>query len=92
MPPVGSGDHLNYAAYGRMVVTGSDPYVTTARDLPADPVTRAVQDWRSTPTVYGPVATAQQAFASLIGGTSVRLTVFVMSVTTPWRSSRRACC
>lgn len=81
MPPVGSGDHLNYAAYGRMVATGSDPYVTTARDLPADPVTRAVQDWRSTPTVYGPVATAQQAFASLIGGTSVRLTVFVMSVT-----------
>lgn len=81
MPPVGSGDHLNYAAYGRMVVTGHDPYATTARDLPADPVARAVQDWRATPTVYGPVATAQQTFASLVGGTSMRLTVFVMSLT-----------
>jgi hypothetical protein len=81
MPPVGSADHLNYAAYGRMAVTGSDPYVTTARSLPADPVTRAVQDWRDTPTVYGPIATAQQTFASLVGGESVRLTVFVMSLT-----------
>jgi hypothetical protein len=81
MPPVGSADHLNYAAYGRMAVTGNDPYATAARDLPADPVTRAVQDWRDTPTVYGPIATAQQTFASLIGGTSVRLTVFVMSFT-----------
>jgi hypothetical protein len=81
MPPVGSADHLNYAAYGRMAVTGNDPYNTTARNLPADPVARAVQDWRDTPTVYGPIATAQQTFASLIGGTSVRLTVFVMSLT-----------
>jgi hypothetical protein len=81
MPPVGSADHLNYAAYGRMAVTGNDPYVTTARSLPADPVAGAVQDWRDTPTVYGPIATAQQTLASLIGGTSVRLTVFVMSLT-----------
>lgn len=81
MPPVGSADHLNYAAYGRMAVTGNDPYATTARNLPADPVARAVQDWRDTPTVYGPIATAQQTFASLVGGTSVRLTVFVMSLT-----------
>ncbi|MGI5223690.1 polyprenol phosphomannose-dependent alpha 1,6 mannosyltransferase MptB [Actinoallomurus sp. CA-142502] len=81
MPPVGSADHLNYAAYGRMAVTGNDPYVTTARSLPADPVARAVQDWRDTPTVYGPIATAQQTFASLVGGASVRLTVFVMSLT-----------
>ncbi|MDN3352980.1 hypothetical protein [Actinomadura sp. DC4] len=81
MPPVGSADHLNYAAYGRMAVTGNDPYATTARSLPADPVARAVQDWRDTPTVYGPIATAQETFASLIGGTSVRLTVFVMSLT-----------
>lgn len=81
MPPIGSADHLNYAAYGRMAVTGNDPYVTTARELPADPVAGAVQDWRDTPTVYGPIATAQQTFASVIGGSSVRLTVFVMSLT-----------
>ncbi|GAB3990363.1 hypothetical protein GCM10029978_118050 [Actinoallomurus acanthiterrae] len=81
MPPIGSADHLNYAAYGRMAVTGNDPYSTAARDLPVDPVVRAVQDWRDAPTLYGPIATAQQTFASLIGGRSVRLTVFVMSVT-----------
>ncbi|GAA4637563.1 hypothetical protein GCM10023196_091860 [Actinoallomurus vinaceus] len=81
MPPIGSADHLNYAAYGRMAVTGNDPYSTAARDLPVDPVIRAVQDWRDAPTLYGPIATAQQTFASLIGGRSVRLTVFVMSVT-----------
>jgi hypothetical protein len=81
LPPVGSGDHLNYAAYGRMAATGHDPYVTRAVDLPADPVARAVQEWRGTPSVYGPIATAQQALASWIGGDSVRLTVFVLSLT-----------
>jgi hypothetical protein len=81
MPPVGSSDHLNYAAYGRMAATGHDPYATTARQLPGDPVARAVQDWKDTPTVYGPVATAQQTLASLAGGASVRLTVFVLSLT-----------
>jgi hypothetical protein len=81
MPPIGSADHLNYAAYGRMAVTGNDPYSTAARALPVDPVIGAVQDWRDAPTLYGPIATAQQSFASLIGGRSVRLTVFVMSVT-----------
>lgn len=80
MPPVGSADHLNYAAYGRMVLTGHDPYTTRAVDLPADPVMRAVQEWRDTPSVYGPIATGQQALASWIGGDSVRLTVFVLSL------------
>jgi hypothetical protein len=80
MPPVGSADHLNYAAYGRMVLTGHDPYTTRAVDLPADPVMRAVQEWRETPSVYGPIATGQQALASWIGGDSVRLTVFVLSL------------
>ena len=68
MPPVGSSDHLNYAAYGRMAVTGHNPYVTTANELPGDPVAAAVQEWRGTPTVYGPIATAQQTLASLIAG------------------------
>jgi hypothetical protein len=82
LPPVGSGDHLNYAAYGRMAVTGHDPYVTGARDLPGDPVAEAVEaPWREEPSIYGPIATAQQAVASLIGGDSVRLTVFVLSLT-----------
>ncbi|WP_396711146.1 polyprenol phosphomannose-dependent alpha 1,6 mannosyltransferase MptB [Microbispora sp. H11081] len=80
LPPSGSADHLNYAAYGRMAVLGHDPYVTVPADLPADPVVGRVEEWTRTPSVYGPVATALQALASLAGGESVRLTVFVMAL------------
>ncbi|MEV0582714.1 polyprenol phosphomannose-dependent alpha 1,6 mannosyltransferase MptB [Nonomuraea sp. NPDC050310] len=81
VPPSGSADHLNYAAYGRMVTLGLDPYVLGAVDLPGDPVAAAVESpWREEPSVYGPVATAVQALASWIGGDSVRLTVFVLAV------------
>ena len=80
VPPFGSSDHLSYAAYGRMLVTGHNPYTTTPAQLAAlgDPVARAVQDWSGSPSVYGPLATAIQGLASLAGGTSVRLTVFVL--------------
>jgi hypothetical protein len=82
VPPFGSSDHLSYAAYGRMVVTGHNPYTTTPAALAqlGDPVARAVQDWRTSPSVYGSLATGGQALASWIGGTSVRLTVFVLSL------------
>ena len=82
VPPFGSSDHLSYAAYGRMLVTGHNPYTTTPAQLAAlgDPVARAVQDWSGTPSVYGPLATAIQGLASLGGGTSVRLTVFVLGL------------
>lgn len=82
VPPFGSSDHLSYAAYGRMVSTGHNPYTTTPAALAqlGDPVARAVQDWRTSPSVYGSLATGGQALASWIGGTSVRLTVFVLSL------------
>ena len=82
VPPFGSSDHLSYAAYGRMLVTGHDPYTTTPAQLAAlgDPVARAVQDWSGAPSVYGPLATAIQGLASLAGSTSVRLTVFVLGL------------
>ncbi|HEY0718060.1 MAG TPA: polyprenol phosphomannose-dependent alpha 1,6 mannosyltransferase MptB, partial [Streptosporangiaceae bacterium] len=82
VPPFGSSDPLSYAAYGRMLVTGHNPYAA-GPDLLArlgDPVARAVQDWRTTPSDYGTVATGGQALASLAGGTSARLTVFVLSL------------
>jgi hypothetical protein len=81
-PPFGSSDQLSYAAYGRMVVTGHDPYLTTPAMLArlGDPVARAVQDWRGSPSVYGGLATGGQALASWIGGDSARLTVFVVSL------------
>ncbi len=82
VPPFGSSDQLSYAAYGRMLVTGHNPYTTTPAQLAAlgDPVARAVQDWFTTSLVYGPLATGIQGLASLIGGTSVRLTVFVLGL------------
>jgi hypothetical protein len=82
VPPFGSSDHLSYAAYGRIVVTGRNPYTTTPAMLArlGDPVARAVQDWRTSPSVYGSLATGGQALASLVGGTSARLTVFVLSL------------
>jgi hypothetical protein len=82
VPPFGSSDHLSYAAYGRMLVTGHNPYTTTPAQLArlGDPIAKAVQDWRGSPSVYGPLATAIEALASLAGGTSVRLTVFVLGL------------
>jgi hypothetical protein len=82
VPPFGSSDPLSYAAYGRMVATGHNPYLTTPQQLAAtgDPVARAVQDWFTSTSVYGPLASGIQAVASLIAGTSVRLTVFCLGV------------
>jgi hypothetical protein len=82
VPPFGSSDHLSYAAYGRMAVTGHDPYTTTPAALArlGDRVARAVADWRTSPSVYGALATAGQALAALGGGTSARLTVFVLGL------------
>jgi hypothetical protein len=82
VPPFGSSDQLSYAAYGRLLVTGHNPYTTAPAQLAAlgDPVARAVQDWFTTPSVYGPLATGVQGLASLIGGTSARLTVFVLGL------------
>jgi hypothetical protein len=80
VPPLGSADHINYAAYGRIAAQGGDPYV----EPPAawhgghDPVTSAVRPpWTRTPSIYGPVATALQAGASEIGGDSLRTTVWI---------------
>jgi hypothetical protein len=80
--PFGSSDQLSYAAYGRMVITGHDPYLTTPAVLArlGDPVARAVQDWRGSRSVYGSLATGGQALASWIGGDSARLTVFALSL------------
>jgi hypothetical protein len=82
VPPFGSSDQLSYAAYGRMLVTGHNPYTTTPAQVAAlgDPVARAVQDWFTTSSVYGPLATGVQGLAAAIGGTSARLTVFVLGL------------
>ncbi|TWF91505.1 uncharacterized protein DUF2029 [Kitasatospora viridis] len=84
VPPLGTTDPLNYAAYGRAAALGLNPYVQTPADLAqhGDPIGRLAlaEPWLHTPSVYGPVATATQWFASLLGGTSMLRTVWVLSV------------
>ena len=79
VPPLGSADHLSYAAYGRIAVQGGDPYVESPLAWAGgrDRVTSAVEDpWTTTPSIYGPVGTGVQALTSLVGGGSLRLTVW----------------
>nr|WP_162248100.1 polyprenol phosphomannose-dependent alpha 1,6 mannosyltransferase MptB [Angustibacter sp. Root456] len=79
VPPLGSADHLSYAAYGRIAAGGGDPYSVPPVEWAGghDPVTSAVEPpWTRTPSVYGPVATGVQALTSLLGGDSVRATVW----------------
>ncbi|MGN6612339.1 MAG: polyprenol phosphomannose-dependent alpha 1,6 mannosyltransferase MptB [Angustibacter sp.] len=79
VPPLGSADHLSYAAYGRIAAAGGDPYSVPPVEWAGgqDPITSAVEPpWTRTPSVYGPVATAVQALCSLVGGDSVRATVW----------------
>jgi hypothetical protein len=78
--PMGSADHTNYAAYGRIAAQGGDPYlvppITWAGGL--DPVTSAVEPpWTMTPSVYGPFGTALQTLSSLVGQDNLRQTVWV---------------
>ncbi|GAB3685776.1 glycosyltransferase 87 family protein [Angustibacter aerolatus] len=80
VPPLGSADHVNYAAYGRIAAGGGDPYVVAPIGWAGghDPVTSAVEaPWTTTPSIYGPVATLVQLVCSLVGGDSLRLTVWV---------------
>ena len=83
--PFGSADHTNYAAYGRIVVQGGDPYLVPPEAWAGglDPVTSAVEPpWTETVSVYGPFATALHALSSLLGGDSMRQTVWVWQVIT----------
>lgn len=79
VPPLGSADHLSYAAYGRIKALGGDPYVERPAQWRggADPVARAVQPpWQDTASVYGPVATFAQTATAVAGDGSVRRTVW----------------
>lgn len=83
VPPMGSGDILQYAAYGRIAAHyHGDVYSVTPQDITTvthDPVTAAVEPpWQDTPSVYGPIATWVQQFASWVGRDSVHLTVWIL--------------
>lgn len=79
--PVGSADVGSYAAYGRLAASGADPYLTVPAARPNDPVMAAAEDpWRSAPSVYGPLATAEQALVSHLAGSSRAATIRGLAV------------
>jgi hypothetical protein len=82
--PVGSGDVASYAAYGRIAALGLDPYTVTPARLPGgahNPYTAIVSpQWRSTPSVYGPVATWTQMLAAHIGGDQAWATIWILMI------------
>jgi hypothetical protein len=79
LPPAGSTDSLDYAAYGRMVAIGHDPYVMTPFQLRLtdDPVGAfAPVPWQTKHSVYGPLATVEQGTAAILGGASAARITF----------------
>jgi hypothetical protein len=79
LPPAGSTDALDYAAYGRMVAIGHDPYVMTPLQLryTGDPIGLASPlPWQTKRSVYGPLATVEQATAAILGGASAARITF----------------
>jgi alpha-1,6-mannosyltransferase len=84
VPPMASGDVLIYAAYGRIMATGGNPYTTTPADimrLGYDPVIIATErPWQSAKSIYGPIATWIQWLSSEIGGDSIHVTVWMLQL------------
>lgn len=80
VPPLTSADVLMYAAYGRLQRQGFDPYDITPAQIfrqSFDPVlVWTERPWQDTPSVYGPIASASQWFANVLGGDSMHDVVF----------------
>ncbi|MGG5260769.1 hypothetical protein [Phycicoccus avicenniae] len=93
--PFGSADHVSYVAYGRILVSGGNPWL----EAPAawaggtDPVTSRVEaPWTEEPSVYGPFATLLHGLAAWVGGPSLRQEVWVWQVVVvlAWLGGRAA--
>jgi hypothetical protein len=70
LPPFGSTDPLDYSIYGHIAALGRSPYVMTPfqyRNL-VHLTTSVPHDWIKDPSVYGPLATAEQLLAAKLGG------------------------
>jgi hypothetical protein len=69
-PPFGSTDLLDYSIYGHIAALGHDPWVMTPfqyRNI-AHLTAGVPHDWLKDPSVYGPLATAEQLLAVKLGG------------------------
>ncbi len=91
--PFGSGDHLSYLGYGRILVTGGDPWTERPVDWGGgtDPVTSRVEaPWTEEPSVYGPFGTLVHGLSSLLGGDNLRQGVWVwqLLVVAAWLAVR----
>ncbi len=78
--PFGSADHVNYLAYGRILVTGGNPWVDAPISWAGglDPITSRVEEpWTTEPSVYGPFGTLLHALSAWVGGGSLRQGVWV---------------
>ena len=79
LPPAGSTDALDYAAYGRLALLGNNPYVATPLFIRlTDPVfgVSIPAHWQHQVSLYGPAATIEQYFAAKLGGNSMARVVF----------------
>jgi hypothetical protein len=86
LPPAGSSDALDYAAYGRLLVLGHNPYVTTPHYLRVlhDAFAISVpRKWEHQVSLYGPFATLEQFLAARLGGDSPARIVFWLKL---WNS------
>lgn len=78
--PFGSADHVNYLAYGRILVQGGNPWVDAPISWAGglDPVTSRVEaPWTTEPSVYGPFGTLLHGLSAWVGGGSLRQGVWV---------------
>jgi hypothetical protein len=82
LPPVGSTDIVDYAIYGRIAALGHSPYVMTPAQWKAlYHVSAPIPlDWAHDPSVYGPLATAEQFLAARLAGSSLALTTFFLKL------------
>ncbi len=81
--PFGSADHVNYLAYGRILVRGGDPWTESPADWAggADPVVSRVEaPWTEEPSVYGPFGTLLHGLSAWAGGDVLRQGVWVWQV------------
>jgi hypothetical protein len=79
--PAGSSDTASYAAYGRIASQGGNPYTTSPHAWGEYAYTFAVgRVWKTTTSVYGPVATVIQSFAAKIGGANAATTIWVLMI------------
>lgn len=81
--PFGSADHVNYLAYGRILVGGGDPWLESPQAWAGgtDPVTSRVEEpWTTEPSVYGPFGTLLHGLSAVLGGDSLRQGVWVWQV------------